>query len=122
MAAVRIYFQKQGDPAKIEKQIMFDGWGYDRAVSAFMGGPGAKMFEGIAWLDANIVDGMVNGTGAFVRGSGSAVRRLQSGLVRSYALGITIGSVALLAWFLVCLLYTSPSPRDLSTSRMPSSA
>ena len=25
-------------------------------------------------------------------------------------------------WFTVCLLYTSPSPRDLSTSRMPSSA
>ena len=24
--------------------------------------------------------------------------------------------------FLYCLLYTSPSPRDLSTSRMPSSA
>ena len=26
------------------------------------------------------------------------------------------------AWDLICLLYTSPSPRDLSTSRMPSSA
>ena len=25
-------------------------------------------------------------------------------------------------WFDTCLLYTSPSPRDLSTSRMPSSA
>ena len=25
-------------------------------------------------------------------------------------------------WYLHCLLYTSPSPRDLSTSRMPSSA
>ena len=25
-------------------------------------------------------------------------------------------------WTLGCLLYTSPSPRDLSTSRMPSSA
>ena len=25
-------------------------------------------------------------------------------------------------WFENCLLYTSPSPRDLSTSRMPSSA
>ena len=24
--------------------------------------------------------------------------------------------------YMVCLLYTSPSPRDLSTSRMPSSA
>ena len=27
-----------------------------------------------------------------------------------------------LTWDEVCLLYTSPSPRDLSTSRMPSSA
>ena len=27
-----------------------------------------------------------------------------------------------LAWYRHCLLYTSPSPRDLSTSRMPSSA
>ena len=26
------------------------------------------------------------------------------------------------AWYIACLLYTSPSPRDLSTSRMPSSA
>ena len=25
-------------------------------------------------------------------------------------------------WLITCLLYTSPSPRDLSTSRMPSSA
>ena len=28
----------------------------------------------------------------------------------------------LLVIFWLCLLYTSPSPRDLSTSRMPSSA
>ena len=26
------------------------------------------------------------------------------------------------AFYSICLLYTSPSPRDLSTSRMPSSA
>ena len=30
--------------------------------------------------------------------------------------------VRAIAPFLSCLLYTSPSPRDLSTSRMPSSA
>ena len=29
---------------------------------------------------------------------------------------------SLMGTFLTCLLYTSPSPRDLSTSRMPSSA
>ena len=27
-----------------------------------------------------------------------------------------------IARYVICLLYTSPSPRDLSTSRMPSSA
>ena len=30
--------------------------------------------------------------------------------------------ISLLTLIMVCLLYTSPSPRDLSTSRMPSSA
>ena len=31
-------------------------------------------------------------------------------------------ALGLLLIFGICLLYTSPSPRDLSTSRMPSSA
>ena len=30
--------------------------------------------------------------------------------------------IEVLVFLLGCLLYTSPSPRDLSTSRMPSSA
>ena len=34
---------------------------------------------------------------------------------------IALGITAYVA-FKICLLYTSPSPRDLSTSRMPSSA
>ena len=34
----------------------------------------------------------------------------------------TAASVPVFEQFRVCLLYTSPSPRDLSTSRMPSSA
>ena len=33
-----------------------------------------------------------------------------------------MASVALVYVYKFCLLYTSPSPRDLSTSRMPSSA
>ena len=32
------------------------------------------------------------------------------------------GATAGFGLFWICLLYTSPSPRDLSTSRMPSSA
>ena len=33
-----------------------------------------------------------------------------------------IHSIDLLTWFMGCLLYTSPSPRDATLSRMPSSA
>ena len=36
--------------------------------------------------------------------------------------GITIKSQTVNLQYKACLLYTSPSPRDLSTSRMPSSA
>ena len=37
-------------------------------------------------------------------------------------LGLDHSDAMILALFPYCLLYTSPSPRDLSTSRMPSSA
>ena len=35
---------------------------------------------------------------------------------------IPLSAMKYIAKYLDCLLYTSPSPRDLSTSRMPSSA
>ena len=41
-------------------------------------------------------------------------------LMISLNIEVNEGSAAALS--MVCLLYTSPSPRDLSTSRMPSSA
>ena len=36
--------------------------------------------------------------------------------------GVSVVGIVTAATFKGCLLYTSPSPRDLSTSRMPSSA
>ncbi len=101
LLAVKTYLQHQRDPRLFEKPILADAWGYDRAVSAFMGGPGVKLFDAVAWFDANIVDGLVNGVATTVRDGGGLVRRFQSGFVRSYALGISLGSVALLVWFFV---------------------
>ena len=37
-------------------------------------------------------------------------------------IGVLPGHISLVTAIDICLLYTSPSPRDLSTSRMPSSA
>ena len=51
----------------------------------------------------------------------------KSGVMRGFQKGITLGGRTSANFHLMglqnsCLLYTSPSPRDLSTSRMPSSA
>jgi NADH-quinone oxidoreductase subunit L len=100
-AAAQVYLNHKADPAVIERPILADAWRYDRAVSAFMGGPGVKLFDAVAWFDATIIDGIVNGAGRLARESGGAVRKIQTGFVRTYALGISLGSVALLVWFLV---------------------
>ena len=39
-----------------------------------------------------------------------------------YNISTSVGIFFVVSTILACLLYTSPSPRDLSTSRMPSSA
>ena len=85
----------------VEPKVLADAWGYDRAVSNFMGGPGRQAFDGVAWADAHVVDGAVNGAGALVRGTAGKVRTLQTGNVRTYAAAIGAGVVLLLMWFVV---------------------
>ena len=41
---------------------------------------------------------------------------------RHFLPGVLLGGYAIVILASVCLLYTSPSPRDRSVSRMPSSA
>ena len=65
----------------------------------------APLFKGV---------GGRNGDGCLVTKS-VAAGEVQARTVSSYP--VTAGTV-----YYTCLLYTSPSPRDLSTSRMPSSA
>ncbi|MFN2589490.1 MAG: NADH-quinone oxidoreductase subunit L [Actinomycetota bacterium] len=61
----------------------------------------AKAFSAFAAyvVDARVVDGAVNGLGRLFRRAASAGRRVQTGLVRNYALGVLLGAVALL-WYL----------------------
>ena len=60
-----------------------------------------------------------------IRQNWQKLRRLSSGdtaaVVKANAYGLGIKQVAS-ALYSDCLLYTSPSPRDLAVSRMPSSA
>jgi NADH-quinone oxidoreductase subunit L len=99
IAGVLVYLKKKVKP--FEPAILANGWYYDQAVSDFVGGPGRAGFEGAAWVDQHVVDGAVNGAASSVRATAGVLRRGQSGFIRNYALGIGLGVVALLAWFLL---------------------
>ncbi|HKA83841.1 MAG TPA: NADH-quinone oxidoreductase subunit L [Acidimicrobiales bacterium] len=84
----------------VEPEVLAHAWYYDEAVTAFVGGPGTKSFEAVSWFDAHIIDGAVNGVAAVVRDVGRRLRHVQTGFVRSYALGVTIGVVIVLGYFI----------------------
>ena len=83
----------------VEPELFAHAWYYDEAVSAFVGGPGTEAFDDVLWFDEHVVDGAVNGVGKASTLSGRVLRVLQSGYVRNYALGIGIGAVLMLGWF-----------------------
>jgi NADH-quinone oxidoreductase subunit L len=95
-----VYRRRRLPAAWFEPSLFLHGWYYDWAVSAFMGGPGRIAADALAWFDRTVIDGAVNGIGALARDSGSIIRRTQSGLVRTYALALTIGAVLLVLFVL----------------------
>ncbi len=99
VASVAVY--AKGKFKIVEPKILADAWRYDAAVSAFVGGPGHAAFGGVAAFDAKVVDGAVNGIGTEVRAASGLLRKMQNGLVRSYAFVIGLGAVSLLTWFLL---------------------
>ncbi len=84
---------------KLEPAVLRHGWYYDEAISAFVAGPGEDLANFAAYtVDKGVIDGAVNGVAVLTRGSGSRLRRFQTGYVRNYALGIAGGSAALLLY------------------------
>ena len=84
----------------LEPAILKKAWRYDEAVAAVMGGPGRAAAAGAALFDKRIVDGAVDGVATLVRQGGGQLRKVQTGFVRNYALGLAAGVVLLLAWTL----------------------
>jgi NADH-quinone oxidoreductase subunit L len=69
---------------------------FDDAISRFVGGPGIKS---ASWLDRvfdqKIIDGTVNGVAKLFGWLGKQLSKVEDGLVRRYALGILLGTVAM---------------------------
>ena len=98
--AAKLWRTRWENPS-LEPQFLRSSWGlytvYDVAVS--------KPAQAVAAfaasvVESKIIDGAVNGVGSLTRWSGSQARRLQTGYVRSYALGITAGAVLLLGYMI----------------------
>jgi NADH-quinone oxidoreductase subunit L len=97
-AATQVYLRRRARAR--EPELLAHAYYYDETVSAFVGGPGTRFFEGVAWFDTHVVDGAVNGVAHLVGRFGRRLRHVQSGFVRTYALGVATGVVVVLGYFL----------------------
>jgi len=59
--------------------------------------PGQEITKALAIVDEKVIDGAVRGVGSLTLDVASGVRKTQTGFVRSYALWIIVGALAILA-------------------------
>ena len=62
---------------------------------------GGAVANGLWWFDRRIIDGTVNEIGRVAVDAGRDIRRIQTGRVQNYALGIAIGLIVLAGGYLV---------------------
>jgi NADH-quinone oxidoreductase subunit L len=105
--AVRVYrngLRRDGtDPTIVRlggfAGVLQNAWYIDIGVSRFVSGPATAFARFLSeGVERGGIDGAVNGVAAAARGGGGGLRRLQTGLVRNYALGIALGTVLLLLY------------------------
>jgi NADH-quinone oxidoreductase subunit L len=75
-------------------------WWFDDLNDLLFIQVGGRIAYGLWWFDRNIVDGAVNGTGRVVGSAGGGLRRIQTGRVQNYALGIALGLIVMAAAYL----------------------
>ena len=62
---------------------------------------GGRLANAIWWFDREVVDGTVNGIGSSTITAGRNIRRVQTGRVQNYALGIAIGLLVMAGSYLL---------------------
>jgi NADH-quinone oxidoreductase subunit L len=86
---------------QLEPQFLQRVWYWDDFYDALIGKPAQRLAQFCAWVvDARIIDGAVNGAAQLVKVTGSATRKLQTGYLRNYALGISLGMAAIVVFML----------------------
>ncbi len=108
LLAYYLYRVRPGKPAEIAAKIpgIYDvvlnkyyiDEIYDAAVVR-------RIVNGSVWLwqafDAAFIDGIVNGVASLVRGAGDSIRRVQTGVVGSYAFSLLLGAVLIVGYLFI---------------------
>jgi NADH-quinone oxidoreductase subunit L len=94
-----VLWRGRSNRPQLEPQFLQRVWYWDDAYDRLFGRPGQLLARfGAVVVEGRVIDAAVNGVGSLVRVTGSGVRRLQTGYVRNYALGIAIGLAAIVAF------------------------
>ncbi|MHB1710688.1 MAG: NADH-quinone oxidoreductase subunit L [Acidimicrobiales bacterium] len=94
----------RADRSNLEWGFLRQAWRFNQVYDAVIGRPGTRLARfSSAVIEDKVIDGAVDGTGTLVRRTGEALRHVQTGYVRNYALWIVVGFVALLAFMLTRL-------------------
>jgi NADH-quinone oxidoreductase subunit L len=97
--AYAIYLAHRVEEERVEPDALRRGWYVDDLYSAVIETPGRLVAAFSAFVvDTKVVDGAVNGVATIVRVGGQRLRRVQTGYLRNYALGVAAGSVLLLGY------------------------
>jgi NADH-quinone oxidoreductase subunit L len=96
IAGLRVWQRSPFQP-KLEPAVLEHGWYIDEGVAETVSGPLAVLANAFSFrVDLGFFDATVNGLARLTAQTGRQLRRVQTGYVRNYALGIGIGAVIIL--------------------------
>ena len=110
------FFRSRTRPTTVERVTAANGltrflyraslnkWWFDDLYDLLFIRIGGRLADSLVWFDVRVVDGTVNEVGTVVSGAGQGLRRVQTGRVQNYALGIAIGLVVMAGAYLALAL------------------
>ncbi|HSW40987.1 MAG TPA: NADH-quinone oxidoreductase subunit L [Patescibacteria group bacterium] len=106
-------FRRPGNHARVESlagatgatrflhRATLNKWWFDDLNHLLFIVIGGRVAGAAWWFDRTVVDGTVHGVGRMTIGAGRGLRRVQTGRVQNYALGIAIGLIVMAGAYLV---------------------
>jgi NADH-quinone oxidoreductase subunit L len=107
------FFDRRGRPATVARVTAANGltrflyraslakWWFDDLNHLLFIVIGGRVADACWWFDRVVVDGTVNGVGRLAVDAGRGLRRIQTGRVQNYALGIAIGLIVMAGSYLL---------------------